>query len=289
MDTYKVSSTQQSVSLLDRMETLLYAIDNDISMARLGDGELFLAFARIDPLCRILAWAKNGIDFQPFSAELSKRLWDTLTIRNDRFLVCYNNSFMQNAKHHMVMEYERSEKKYEKLISIRKENDIGVLLRVREQGSYVRKFEAILKHSNITTWGESTCVWLAAFCKEYKEQRLFEVLDAYRLLLEGKRVLFVCPEHPLLGSSFQSLASRGIIQSPRSIQFLEIPNKNAFAYYDSIKRDILKHQDVDCVFVQAGPTATALVADLATDMIAFDVGSWNVSLEKAWNIHKAYF
>jgi hypothetical protein len=48
---------------------------------------------------------------------------------------------------------------------------------------------------------------------------------------------------------------------------------------------------VEAVFIQAGPTATVLAADLTErkGLLAYDVGSWNISLHKAFLVHGTSF
>jgi len=132
---------------------------------------------------------------------------------------------------------------------------------------------------------------LCFFYTEYRDNKINEILNLYRSFLQGKSILFVCPESPLMGLSFRKLYDTDIVKSMKNVDFIVIPDKNCFSYYDSIMQRILSHISIDAVFIQAGPTATVLVADLMANhgILAYDIGSWNVSLQKAAMIHNISF
>lgn len=46
-------------------------------------------------------------------------------------------------------------------------------------------------------------------------------------------------------------------------EYLFIPNKHAFRFYDSILSDILKHDKSTTIILMAGPSACVLASDLA--------------------------
>jgi len=101
----------------------------------------------------------------------------------------------------------------------------------------------------------------------------------------------VAPETPVLGESFRSLVDRGVIRSPKKVDFLSIPERNCFEHYARILEGILKYRHLDAVFLQAGPTATVLASELRAEhgLLAYDVGSLNVSLQKAAAVHNISF
>ncbi|MCG8430177.1 MAG: GT-D fold domain-containing glycosyltransferase [Candidatus Omnitrophica bacterium] len=261
---------------LDREKTLEHAFKEGLSLVRYGDGEFNLMFLN--------HWRKSrACYFQSPNVELSSKLKEILIRRNANVLPCINHQFMNNEEHRVVLDYERTPKKYYKLETVKRKDDIGVLKRFKEKQYYRRIWMNIKNAISHETIGDATCFILGYYYREYKENRIDEVTSLYRNFLKRKKVLFVCPQAPLMGNSFKNLHHRGIIQSPSSIEFLFIPNNNAYHYYRSIKRKVLRYKRLDAVFIQSGPTATVLAADLGENhgLLSYDVGSWNVSLEKA--------
>jgi hypothetical protein len=62
--------------------------------------------------------------------------------------------------------------------------------------------------------------------------------------------------------------------------FIDIPSTNAFAMIDEIEAQIRARRGFDDVFIQAGPVATVLAAELAGKIEArlLDVGSLNTQV-----------
>jgi len=271
---------RKTIELLGRRETLERAVLDGLSIVRYGDGELFLAARRYLSSFR-------GIVFQKKDRQLSARLRRLLYTPVPNVLVCYNNYFMANDEYRIVLPYERTKKEYSGYETVFSPNDVALLSRPRERTFYEREFENIRMKTKLRTFGEASCFWLSLCHEEYATGAIDGILLLYRRLLQGKRVLFVAPDDPIAGSSFRALCRQGVIASPRSVDFLSIPESDCFDYYGDIRTKVASFPDVDAVFIQGGPTATVLAADLAArdGLVACDVGSWNISLEKAFLVH----
>jgi hypothetical protein len=271
--------TGNSPRLLSRLETLEYIVENDLSIARYGDGECNLMIDEV------------GIHFQEYSPELRDRLIQVLRNNNEKLLVTFNNEFTRDDEYKVVMKYSRGNKSYDRYISTHSENDVGVLERSRERKEYQEKFKNFKKIYAGNILGDATLFFLGFYFNEYKSKRIDRVLSLYTKLFEGRNILFVCPADPMLKPSFKELVETKVIDSPKSTRFIEIPKENAFSDYDNILKNILEQRDsIDTVILQAGPTATILADELSSkyNLRAYDVGSLNESLYKAWletNVH----
>ncbi len=292
METSHVQVRNGRQVLLGGLSTLSYALENHLSIARFGDGELSLAFGANTFRGKVFHTLRHkDIPFQHNSRRLTNMLYKILTQPVDGLLVCLNNNFLKQAYYYMVLDYERASKGYIQRISVHKANDVGVLERKRQQHQYRKWFRLIEKRSSIHIWGEATCFWLSMYYEEYAANKISEVLDLYRQLFNRRHILIVAPHTPLHGPSFKSLVKDKIIKTPKSIHFIEIPNRDCFEYYDDILHAIVKYENLDAVFIQAGPTATALTAELTEryGLVSYDVGSLNVSLYRAAVIHRVFF
>jgi hypothetical protein len=269
---------KMDIKLLNRKETLEYIARERCSIARFGDGEVALAFY-------------HGIDFQKADSQLCLRLQQILIEPIQNVLVCFNNDFMMNDEYKVVLDYERTPKDYCRFESVRRLNDIAILSRGAERCLYQRQFASFRKRTKLDRLGDATCFMLCFFYNEYVDGKINEIAELYRSLFSQRNILFVCPESPLMGMSFRKLYDAGIIHSIRNADFITIPEKNCFSYYDKIVKEILSYKLIDAVFIQAGPTATVLVADLMANhgILAYDMGSWNTSLEKASVVHNICF
>jgi len=276
-ENFSNTPSKEHIEFLNRKQTLEYVLDKGYSLARYGDGEMKLVFPRI--LDRL-----RGIYFQKWTRDLRTKLAKNLLEPKPNLLVCVDHEFTHLDEYHVVIDYERSSKTYEKYSSEHKQDDVGVLTRRKERALWLKYLNNVQKETCINLYGEATCFMLCFFYVEYLNGRLGEIMDLYRRMLARKRVLFVCPKKPLMGQSFEYLCSAGVIKSPKSVDFLFVPERHCFENYPHILDRIHSFKELDAVFVQAGPTAAVLVADLAADngFIAYDVGSWNVSLEKAY-------
>ena len=268
---------------LSRKQTLNYVLDNAYSISRYGDGELKLAIQSKFSLVR-------GLHFQKSSSELRARLNEILLHPTPNLMVCVNHEFTQLSEYRVVIDYERSKKQYVEHRSIHRVNDVGILSRTKERKRGLRHLNRIINQTSLESYGEATCFMLCFFYEDYVNGSLAKVMNLYRRFFEDKRILFVCPKNPLMGNSFDNLCAKGVIRSPRSVDFIFIPDRHCFEYYYEIMDEIMRHAEIDSVLIQAGPSATVMAADLAKHgRTTYDVGSWNVSLEKAYLKHGRSF
>lgn len=255
--------------LLDRLTTLKTILDTEKSVSRFGDGELMLALLG------------RSIPFQQKNRELALQLSHVLNTPDPRVLVCMNNTFMQNATIPWLLDYERSKKDYASYESIRKTNDIGILVRAKEQRFYNECYRILFGRNVPGTFGEATVFMLGLYCNEYQSDRIDEVKALFLKMLSGKKLLIASPAKPLMEPSFQSLAGRLKQAGATHLQWVDIPENNAYAQYSAIKSSILCTGGFDAVWIQAGPTAALLAHDLAIhhDILAYDIGSFNTTLQ----------
>jgi len=255
--------------LLDRLETLKTILDTGKSVSRFGDGELMLALLG------------RSIPFQQKNRELALQLSHVLNTPDPRVLVCMNNTFMQNATIPWLLDYERSKKDYASYESIQKTDDIGILLRTKEQRFYNECYRILFGRNVPGTFGDATVFMLGLYCNEYRSDQIDEVKALFLKLVVGKKLLIAGPAKPLMEPSFQSLEDRLKKGGAKNVQWIDIPENDAFEQYSIIKSAILNTRGFDAAWIQAGPTATLLAHDLATNhnILSYDIGSFNTTLQ----------
>jgi len=106
------------------------------------------------------------------------------------------------------------------------------------------------------------------------------VLDEFRALFAGRRMLFVAPETPMGGASFRAELPRLRTLGLRDAEFMAIPATDSFEHYDAILDAIRGRRGFDDIVIQAGPAATVASYDLAgtLDARVIDAGSLNTQL-----------
>ncbi|MDC0957059.1 GT-D fold domain-containing glycosyltransferase [Flavobacteriaceae bacterium] len=264
---------KRRVKLLTKIETLELIVNENISVSRFGDGEL------------ILALEERDIPFQGYSQKIRDKLLSILKNTDPNILICYNNNFSNSKKYFVVKKYERSKKKYIKSITVKLENDIGILFREDEQVFYKQNLKYIKSHSKLKILGEATVFFLDRYFKEYKSDKIKYVQRLYTELFRDKNILIVSPKSPLLAPSFQFLVEKKIIKSFKSCSFIEINPKNAFSHFDHTLETLQsKILNVDVVIIQGGAFATILSYEITKlyQKQALDVGSLNISLYNSW-------
>jgi hypothetical protein len=264
---------KRKLKLLTKIETLELIVNKNISVARFGDGEL------------IIALEQRGIPFQDYNEDIRDRLINILKNTDPNILICYNNNFSKCKEYFVVKKYARSNKKYIKSITVKLENDIGILYRKDEQIFYKRYLKYIKSYSNLKVLGEATVFFLDRYIKEYKNDNIKYVQRLYSRLFENKNILFVSPQSPLIAPSFQFLVEKKIIKSFKSCSFIEINPKNACLHFDHKIKELQSNiSNVDVVIIQGGPFATILSYEITKlyQKQALDVGSLNVSIYNSW-------
>ncbi|WP_169817602.1 GT-D fold domain-containing glycosyltransferase [Chlorobaculum limnaeum] len=240
----------------------------NVSISRFGDGELMIALL------------ERGISFQKKNRELSARLKQILYEKDSRLLVCMNNEFMRNNEIFWVLQYERSSKKYIRFETWRDPNDIGILSRKAEWAFYNECYRILFGKKKPSVFGDATLFMLGLYTEEYKKAQMERVFELFVTLFKKKRLLIAAPKTPLMAPSFRELEPKLLAAGASGITHIDMPEKDAYTYYQEIKSKILNSTNFDAVWIQAGPAASILAHDLATnhDILSYDIGSLNTTL-----------
>lgn len=271
-------------ALLGRRETLEFCALHDGSIARFGRDEMRFAIEGRAP-------DFEGLEFQRPDPKLAILLLEILNEPREGLLLCFNNAFLRESERHIVVDYEREPQSYARNLSVHRHGDIGLLERSEERREYAKYFDFICRNTSLDRLGDATCFDLCGFRREYEQKKMADVFALYRKMFEGRNVVFAAPDRPRHGRSFRALAEQGVIRSPAHTDFLSVPERDEFEVYEELLQKILAFPQADAVFIQAGPTAAVLAAELAWKhgVRAFDAGALNVSLDKAARIHGLSF
>lgn len=270
--------------LLGRRETLEYCVQHDCSIARFGADEMSFAIQGRAP-------DFEGLEFQRPDPRLAILLLEILNEPREGLLLCFNNSFLRESERRVVLDYERDAQSYARTMSVHRKKDIGLLDRSVDRRAHEKYFDFICRNTSLDRLGDATCFDLCYFRREYEQKKIADVFALYKKLFDGRNVVFVGPDQPRIGRSFKALVKDGVIKSPSQTEFLAVPERDEFAVYEELLQKILEFRQADAVFIQAGPTAAALAAELAWKhgVRAFDAGALNVSLDKAAKVHGISF
>lgn len=242
---------------------------NDVSISRFGDGELMMALL------------KRGISFQQKNRKLSNRLKQILHEKDSRLMVCMNNEFMRNELVAWILPYERSSKDYFQVESWKEQNDIGILSRKAEWAFYNECYRILFGKKTPSVFGDATLFMVGLYTEAYRKDQMERVFELFMTLFNKKRLLIAAPRNPLMAPSFRELEPKLLAAGASGIIHIDIPEKDAFNYYEGIKSKILNSTNFDAVWLQAGPTASILAHDLATNhnILSYDIGSFNTTLK----------
>ena len=260
----------EGVRFLSRIETLDRLINNRVSIARFGDGELSLLFLM------------NDLHFQRKSKVLSGILEQAISIEDPRLIVCINSDFMLKGEAEWILGHARSAKTCSERRTVIYKDDIGVV--VQPANVYRAYFKLLRRITNRREWGEATVFWPGLYVDKYKEGNLEQVYEKIISIFENKAILVVGPKVPLMPPSFSEL--KIFLETFCKIDIFTIPARNCFDVYSQIKLNIIKQKSkYDLVMVQGGPVATALAYELTTEenMVVYDIGSLNVALGRYMN------
>ena len=256
-------------NLLSRIDTLQMITESDVSISRFGDGELMMALL------------ERGISFQEKNRELSNRLKQILIEKDSRILVCMNNEFMRYEQIAWVLQYERSAKEYHRFESWKEPKDIGILSRKNECAFYNECYRILFGNKKPSVFGDATLFMIGLYTEEYKKEQMERVFELFVKLFKKKRLLIAASRTPLMAPSFRELGPKLLAAGASGISHIDIPEKDAFNYYDEIKSKILNSSNFDAVWIQAGPAATVMVHDLTVNhsILSYDIGSFNTTLK----------
>lgn len=258
----------RQVEQLSLAETLRRVIEDGVALSRFGDGELKLVLY------------VGALRFQRHSWALETALNRVLFTPNDRVLRCFNGVFAASPQWEWVARYERYPKTPDGFRTVHEPNDIMVLERARRQSEFVRHWRIVRHETELETYGSAEVFFLGLYVDAYAAGTMEAVLDKFRALFSGRRILFVCPERPMGGLSFPEQAETMQRLGLKSAQFIRVPEIDAFEHTARIREEILATKGFDDLFIQAGPAATVWAYDLAEriDGRVLDVGSLSAQL-----------
>ena len=261
-------SDSRSIERLGNEETLRRVLEDGVALSRFGDGELKLALYG------------RGLRFQRHSAALEAALNEALLVPRAGALACFNNLFTDRAEQEWVARYERYPKVPDGFRSIREHNDILVLKRRPQQREYQRHWRIVTHETGLDTYGSAGVFFLGLHVEEYARGEMEGVLDRYRALFSGRRILFVCPDRPMGGLSFPEQLGTMQRLGLRDAQFIKVPETDAFEHSAEIRSAVLASTGFDDLFIQAGPAATVWAYEFAgrIDGRVLDVGSLSTQL-----------
>lgn len=198
----------------------------------------------------------------------------------DRVLRCFNNVFAERPEWEWVARYQRYHKTPDGFRTVHEPDDIMVHSRRRQQSEYVCHWQIIARETEAAAYGSAGVFFLGLYIDAYVRGEMDEVLDQFRALFNGRRLLFVCPDRPMGGQSFGEQLETMRRLGLKGAQFIAVPETDAFEHSDQIRQAILGATGFDDVFIQAGPAATVWAYDLAEriDGRVLDVGSLNTQL-----------
>lgn len=247
---------------LTRWETIRKIVHENYSVSRYGDGELSYLLK------------KRSLRFQPYHSDLGARLNDAIMTPKQAVLSCFNNFYRDTDRYTFI---DLAEFSYEEgHASIGEPYKLGPDRR-RERRSYVERWIRIARRTQIRTFGDATCFRITGYVDEHANGQMEAVKEDFRSLFRGRRILFVCPEKPLAGHSFQELEPKLQSIGLRDAQYIFIPNVDAAAVEQDIRRQLEKISGYDDIFIQAGPLATVLAYELGGSIEGrvLDVGALN--------------
>lgn len=239
-----------------------------MSISRFGDGEIKYCL-RDRPLA-----------FQPWYPVLAERLETALFESNASVLATYNHYLASMSEARFLSKYTRYDKPVLAHETLLEASDIKVMKRSRSQNFYRRYWRVVSEYTRKTVYGETSVFALEGYVAEYARGEMETVIDLFRRLFNGRRILFVAPDDPLGGPSFRALEPAMRKMGLRASEYISIPAIDAFAGMADIERMIRTRKGFDDIFIQAGPLATVLAHELAGKIgeRVLDVGSLNTQV-----------
>jgi len=232
---------------LNRWETLRKIVHENYSLSRYGDGELryFLK--------------KRSLYFQPYYANLGERLHQAIMEPKDSLLTCFSNELLQMDRYVFIQP--------EAILAGRNRGgDSPYWLgddRRRQRRTYIERWIRVARRTKIRTFGDSNCFRIDGYVAEFENHNLEEVKEDFRALFSGRRILFICPNNPHGGESFQTLEPKLRAIGLKDAQYIAIPQEDVASIEHDVRREIDKKRGYDDIFIQAGPLATVLAYELA--------------------------
>ena len=245
-DCKKCNTTQffKGLKILSPEETLEEIIKNNKSISRFGDGELSFIFG-------------NGINFQTFNKNLSKRLYNVLKSNEEGLLIGLPNA--------LNFEYLNKYKDFSKKIWINwiEKNKFNLMILNKEKIYYSTQ--------------------ISRFYIDYKDNSgVTDYIKKLKRIWEQKDILIIEGQYSRLG------IGNDLFNNTKSIKRIICPSKNAFNVYDKILNEALKIDKKILILIALGPTATILSYDLyKAGYHVIDIG--HVDIEYEWFLRNVKF
>ena len=239
---YEINDDLKSLAvpkILDTRQTIDYLLEHsDKSLARFGDGEVFLI-------------KNQSIPFQTASPELSKRLTEVLTSKNDKVEIGLPNLMCLS-----VRDYD---------------------MRLKD---FTRRFwgansDWLIKQIDLNRTYLNT-----AFTAPTDDA---EILNGIRMLWKDKDITVICGDRVIKKVKYN------VFDCAKSVEYIYAPTVNAFDKYDEILLRAKSVPKDRLICIVLGPTATVLAYDLALlGYRALDIGhvvkSYDLFLSNNGNI-----
>ena len=239
----EINNFYKNLKILDDIDTIKLITSSSVSICRFGDGEF-----------KWLLMDETSPGFQDNSYELSKRLKEILTSKNDKILICIPKN----------LQYIKDAKNTDKWFWRKFINDYG------------KKISIFLDSKKV--YGNTN---LTRFYIGYKSKNMAKIrLQNLKSIWNEKNILIVEGEYTRLG------VGNDLLNNAKSVKRLICPSKNAFFKYDKILDTIKSVFDGDLILIALGPTATVLAYDLAlSGYQAIDIG--HIDVEYEWFLKNA--
>ncbi len=222
---YEIADEIRTVRLpkvLNQFDSVKAILDSNKSVARFGDGEFNLILG-------------NGIGFQEYDAELSRRLREILMTKDEGMLIGISNRFGRlDDVDAQVRAYWR-----------------GFMSHHRQELYALLDFSKTYIDTCMTAHSIEVDDHTTAECREDTEKYYALV----RQIWEGKDITII------KGAGTEKF-THDIYDNAKSISYIYGPKANAFREYDKILAEALKLPKDRLIIAALGPTAKLLAYDL---------------------------
>tara|TARA_B100000035_G_scaffold315275_1_gene334900 strand:+ start:3157 stop:4905 length:1749 start_codon:yes stop_codon:yes gene_type:complete len=234
-------------------ETLDYVIKNNLSVSRMGDGELLeIIFFGND--------IKHPVSKQKFSEKLREKMISVLKNKNNNLLLCIVPYFS---------------KEQIKRASVRSQSSINIFQTMNQAWYEIMSQNLWLQKS---VYGST---WFNRCNSKLEDSSLY--FSKFKKLYKNKNVILVT------GSNVKDIEKFEMFEQAKSITKVDIPQFDAFSEYDKIinecKSKSKQFKKEDVVFhISAGATGTILSSELTNEGYqSLDLGSIFNKLERVKN------
>ena len=245
---HKKNFKNNEVKIISDIETVDKIINNKVSLARFGDGELSLILN-----------SKYNIGFQKANETLSQKLSEVLCDKNNKHLMIGIPSLINPSNY----------SKYRK--------NVAIYYADYYHKNY-KKISSLIDLSRIYSDSMITRCYMDYLDKSLTKDKY----DNLKRIWEKKDIVIIEGDKTKIG------VGNDLLSNARSIKRIICPSKNAFSVYDQIlstAKELCKNK---LTLIALGPTATVLAYDLSllndSEVIyqAIDIG--HIDIEYEWFI-----